>query len=317
MKKHIGMIVIGASIVAILVLYWITFTVRWKEQALVVRFGEIKRMETEPGLKWKWPWEREVKFDGRIRTLVQIAKQTRTHDKQTIIATIYVNWRIKNPKLFYERFRIGGTGSEDVVYKARKAIEGWVDDAMNVIAEYNLEELITLDEARFKLHELEKDPQNGMLGRVREFAAAKEGYGIEIVDLGLRQLGVPDSVSQAVFERMRQDRDAVRDTLLAEGQSQAESIKGQAESQAAKIIAEAQARAKQIQAQGDAEAAQYYAAFLEHTDLANFLRRLDTLRTTLNDRATIVLDGKAPPYDMLSQAPHIVDKVINGKQSKN
>ena len=128
---------------------------------------------------------------------------------------------------------------------------------------------------------------------------------MEIVDLGIRQLGVPGPVTESVFNRMKEEREAVVRTLQADGQSQADSIIGQAKGQATRIKAEAEAKARAIEGQGDAEAAQYYAAFLENPALANFLRRLETLRKTLSERTTLVLDSETPPYNLLTVGPDL------------
>ena len=308
MKKHIGIVIIGLAILFILVLSSLTYTVRWKEKALVLNFGKISRVEEEPGLKWCLPWQNVMKFDGRLRNYQTVANQVQTRDKQTVIVTVYVNWRIDDASRFYERFRQGNTStSDDVVVKANDFLKSWVTESTNVFAEYELGELVTLDPDAFKLASVEKgdDGKGGMLKRIRDKANAGEGYGMEIVDLGIRQLGVPGPVTESVFNRMKEEREAVVRTLQADGQSQADSIIGQAKGQATRIKAEAEAKARAIEGQGDAEAAQYYAAFLENPALANFLRRLETLRKTLSERTTLVLDSGTPPYNLLTEGPDL------------
>ncbi len=308
MKKHIGIVIIGLAILFILVLSSLTYTVRWKEKALVLNFGKISRVEEEPGLKWCLPWQNVMKFDGRLRNYQTVANQVQTRDKQTVIVTVYVNWRIDDASRFYERFRQGNTStSDDVVVKANDFLKSWVTESTNVFAEYDLGQLVTLDQDAFKLASVEKgdDGKGGMLKRIRDKANAGEGYGMEIVDLGIRQLGVPGPVTESVFNRMKEEREAVVRTLQADGQSQADSIIGQAKGQATRIKAEAEAKARAIEGQGDAEAAQYYAAFLENPALANFLRRLETLRKTLSERTTLVLDSGTPPYNLLTEGPDL------------
>jgi len=307
-KKHIGIVIIGLAILFILVLSSLTYTVRWKEKALVLNFGKISRVEEEPGLKWCLPWQNVMKFDGRLRNYQTVANQVQTRDKQTVIVTVYVNWRIEDASRFYERFRQGNTStSDDVVVKANDFLKSWVTESTNVFAEYELGELVTLDPDAFKLASVEKgdDGKGGMLKRIRDKADAGDGYGMEIVDLGIRQLGVPGPVTESVFNRMKEEREAVVRTLQADGQSQADSIIGQAKGQATRIKAEAEAKARAIEGQGDAEAAQYYAAFLENPALANFLRRLETLRKTLSERTTLVLDSETPPYNLLTEGPDL------------
>ncbi len=313
MKKHLGVMIIGFIIAAILLLYWMTFTVRWQEKALVLTFDKVSREVDQPGLGWKWPWPLQtvVKFDCRIRTLQQQVTEIYTRDKQTIIVMVYLNWRIVNPKVFYERFRVGKTDqAADVVAYAEKDLRGWIADATKIFGEYDLGQLITLDPSRFKLTALEKGGsggKSGMLERIRKQAQSKGGYGIEIVDLGISRLGVPDKVSKSVFTRMQTDRQAEVRRLTADGQREADSIIGDAKSQAKIIKADAQAKAKYIEGQGDAQAAAYYSAFLAHPELADFLRRLETLRKTLSKRSTIILDSQSPPYNLLLQGAKLGD----------
>jgi membrane protease subunit HflC len=308
-KKNFSYITIGIIAVGILLLYMATFTVRWQEKALVLTFGKIERQVDQAGLNWIAPWQSVVKFDGRIRTLDLQGTQTVTRDMQNIIVTVYVNWRISDAQTFYERFRSDqGAQGEDVVYEAQKRLRNLMSDACHVFTEYNLSQLVTLDRNNFKLPLVEKgDGANGqaggMLGRIREKVAEKGGYGIEIIDIGIKRLGVPDSVTSAVFARMTKERNAEAQSLRSEGAAEAASIIGRADSEAGKILAQAKAKEREIKGQGDAEAAQYYSKFLAHPSLAMFLRKLETLRTTLSDRTTLSLDSQSAPYNLLMEGP--------------
>jgi membrane protease subunit HflC len=308
-KKYISYIAVAVVLFTILVLYMVTFTVQWKEKALVMTYGEIKGEAADPGLHWKWPWQEVEKFDGRIRTLQYKPEQMITRDEQSIIITVYVNWRINDARSFYKSFLVGGaSGSEEVIFEAEERLRGWVSSAKNIFAEYNLGQMITLDTVSFQLDTLERGQdgqQDSLLKRLRESVATGGNYGIEIIDVGLRQFGVPDEVTPQVFERIKKGREAIVASSVSEGNSLAKSIMGEAESEATKIVAGAQARAKSIKGEGDAEAAEYYAEFLAHPELANFLRRLETLRITLSERATIVIDSDSPPYNLLKKGPQI------------
>jgi modulator of FtsH protease HflC len=313
-RKHIGVIIVAATIVAILILYMVAFTVRFQEQALVLTFNKISRIEDSPGLKWKWipPIQKKVIFDTRIRTLQHRAAEFQTRDRQTMIVTVYVNWRITDVRTFYERFRPGGstTASEDVIAEAEKAIRGWIADASNIFAEYDFADLVTLDDSKFKLAVLEKggpDQVGGMLKRIQEKAAAGGGYGVGILDLGISKLGVPDEVTKAVFSRMQVERQSVVRTLIAEGEREATTIRADAVREATILKAQAQADAKDIRGKGDAAAAKYYQAFVEHKELANFLRRLETLRITLSERTTFILDSESPPYELITTGTDLLE----------
>ncbi len=311
MKKHYFVIALGFGIVAILLLYSVLKTVRSQEKALVVSFGKIVKVEEEPGLKFVMPWQKLVKFDTRIRTLEQQLEQTQTRDKQNVIVSVYVNWRVSDPVQFRNRFFVAGQyeTAEDIVFNAEDTIrKSWIADAKNIITEYNFNELITTNPDKFKLPELEKgtgDKIGGMLGRMIEKTSQENGYGIKIADVGIRRLGIPDQVTESVFNRMRADREAVVVTRTSEGKKIADETLGNAKSQATIINAEAVSKARQIEAEGDAEAAQYYAKFLEHPQLANFLRKLETLRKTLSKRTTLVLDKNSAPYSLIQDGPEL------------
>ena len=315
MKKHIGIVLVGSGLVVVLLLYTISFSVRWQEKALVLSFGKIVRQETSPGLKWKWPWPMQslVKFDGRYRTYKKKLTETITTDEQTIVASVYVNWRIDDAEAFYKKFRKTGIErAEDIVVEAEEnAIKAWVAETTNIISEYNFGEIVTLDKDNCKLAKLEKE----MLALVIASEASQD-YGIEFVDLGISRLGVPESVTESVFNRIRADRQAVVKTLESEGKSESASMRGAAESEAEIIKAKASAQARRIEGEGDAKAAEYYAQFLAHPELANFLRKLETLKT-LNDRTTLVLGSESSVYEMLHTGPKVNEDAGADKPTKD
>ncbi len=304
MKKHFGIVLIASIIVSILLLYLVTYTVNYQETALLLKFGEIEKAVVEPGLQFKWPnpINKVVKFDTRVRTLAMANYQTQTRDKQNVIVSVYVNWRIADAKAFYSKYRSGNT---DIIYNAEEKLqEIWKDRTYNLFAEYNFGELITLDKEKFKLFDLERG-SDSMLSRVRA-AMQEDNYGVEIVDVGISRLGVPDNVTESVFERMSADRQAVVTELMSQGDKYAKTMTGDAESKATIIKATAEAEAKSIRGEGDALAAESYSTFLKNPELANFLRRLETLRNTLNSRTTIILDKSTPPYQLMIDGPAIL-----------
>lgn len=313
MRKHIGVVVLGATIFVVLLLYMIAFSVRWQEKALVINLGgQISREVDEPGLHWKWPfYQKVVQFDGRIRTLQQQPTEIGAAGKQAIIASVYVNWKIVDARKFFESFSKEGTDSKSVVSYAEEVMDGWIKaEATNVFGEYGLSKLVTLDADQFKLEELERGSATkpGMLQKLCERASSEGGYGIEILDLGIRKLGIPDNVTKDVFARMVAERNKEVRGLKAEGKRDADSLISEAESKARIMVTKAEAKAKEIEGMGDAEAAKHYKKFLDHAALANFLRRLETLKTTLSDRTTLILDSKSPPYELIMKGMNLMEE---------
>ncbi len=321
MRKHIGVIVLAVTIVLILLLYMIAFSVRWQEKGLVINLGgQISREVDEAGLHWKWPfYQKVVQFDGRIRTLQQKPMTIGAEGKQTIIASVYVNWRIADARKFFESFSKEGTRSKDVIAYAEKILQGWIKaDATSVFGDYNLAKLVTLDPTQFKLVELERGSatKEGMLQKLRAQASVEGGYGIEILDLGIRKLGIPDNITKDVFQRMKAEREAEVSRLVSEGDRDAEILIADAQSKAAIMETTAQAKAKDIRGKGDAQAAEFYKKFLDNAALANFLRRLETLRKTLSDRTTLILDSKSPPYNMITRGADLQNYGADGTEEK-
>jgi len=307
LKRHITSVMIGVVIVLVLVLYLVTFTVRYQEKALVLTFGKIERQVDEAGLHWIKPWQKVVKFDARIHTLQGQATQTTTKDRKSIIVTVYVNWRIVDAKTFYLKFSQGkGSGSEDVVRYAEESLRGLISNAVNVFAEYRFNQLVTLDREAFKLAEVERndDGPGGMLKRIRRDVDSAN-YGVEIVDVGIKQLGVPDSVTEVVFTRVIAERQTEIKRLTVDGEGLAASIVARAKGEATETKSLAEAQARKIEGLGDAEAAEHYANFLEHPSLADFLRKLDTLRKTLSEQTTIVIDADSPAFNMILEGPNV------------
>lgn len=309
----------------ILALYMVTFSVRWQERALVLSFGKIVKTVDTAGLNWKLPWplQKVVKFDGRIRTLENQAREISTKDKLNIIVVVYINWRIGDVRTFYETFLTANNAKpEDIIGQAEKLLRNHISQVSNIFAEYNLSELITMDSSQFKLPEIERGSPDapspgGMLKRIKDAVNAEGGLGIEIIDVGIKQLGVPDEVTKSVFDRMNEERLTEVARLMADGQSQAESIIGRANSQATIIRSDAQAKAKEIQGEGDAQATQYNAKLLDHKSLADFLLKLETLRKTLNTRVTLVIDMNSEPFKMLLERPKVEARIQSSSPNDN
>ena len=95
------------------------------------------------------------------------------------------------------------------------------------------------------------------------------------------------------------ERKRVADKYIAEGESEARKIRISADSAKVIKLADAEAQAKEIRAKGDAEAAKYYAVFKQNPELAEFLRKLDSLRVVMKGRTTLVVDTNTAPFDLL------------------
>ena len=128
-------------------------------------------------------------------------------------------------------------------------------------------------------------------------------YGIQIEFLGIKKLGLPDSVTEAVFTRMKSERNILISQAQNEGEAEAIKIKANADRQASVTLANAQAEATRIEGEGVAEAAKTLPIFQENPDLAVFLLRIDALQQSLNQNATLIFDQHMPPFDLFQDLP--------------
>jgi modulator of FtsH protease HflC len=240
------------------------------------------------GFRLPWPVHDVHKFDKRIQSSEWTFEETGTIDAQPILVKVFVTWRISDALKFFDSF------SGDMA-KANEALEGKVRSAQNaVIGNYAFNNLVTTNKEELKLDAIEDD----MKKRVGEDS---DDNGIEIIMVGIKRLGIPESVTSAVFERMKAERQAEIQKIEAEGERQAMEIKAKADLEANKILAEARAEAIQISGEAEAQAAKSYKVFKQNPELANFLFQRKALEGLLKENSTLILDPNTPPFNLLTQ----------------
>ena len=314
-KNHINTsLIIGAFLVIIFGFMLFTFQVREGEVAIKTRFGKAvlyddlyvegdtlpdgkavgdvktKKADIGPGLHTRLPWPvHDVHiFDKRIQSSEWAFEQTGTSNAQPILIKVFVTWKISDALKFFDKFS-GDKAKADAV------LEGKVRSAQNsVIGEYAFNNLVSTNKEELKLDEIEEK----MKTRV---ADDSKDNGIEIIMVGIKRLGIPESVTGAVFERMKAERQAEIQKIEAEGERQATEIKAKADLEANKILAQARAEAIQISGQAEAQAAKYYEVFKQNPELANFLFQRKALEGLLKENSTLILDPNTPPFNLLTQ----------------
>jgi membrane protease subunit HflC len=295
--KNIAITIFIVLIVAVMVLYFISFQVREIESALVTTFGRATRGITKPGWYFKWPApiERVYKFDSRMRVFEADLGETTTKGAVPIIVNTYVVWKIAEPLVF---FNAVGT-----IKEAENKLLSQLSDTQNkVIGRHDFAEFVNSNPSKIKF----EDIQNEMLDDLKQ--PVRADYGIEIKTLGIKQLKISEEVSKDVFERMRAERNRRTEATIAEGNAEATRIKTDADSKKTELLAAAEARAKAIRAEGDAEAAKYYKLLEEDPDFAIFLRNIEALKKYLEKRSTIVFSADTEPFKLLKKMPDIKPK---------
>lgn len=296
MKKNLLTIIISAVLAVIFVLLLFTFQVRTSEVAVVTTFGQTTREISEPRafpfFKWPWPIQKVYKLDKRIQNFEDALGEPITADNNNLLVNVYVGWRIADAKAFFPKFAGGSTVAaqrmlKDIVSQAKIAVVG----------KHPLGDFVNANEKDLKFDVIESEIQ-----AIAQAQIATNNCGIRIEYLGIKRLGLPESVTQSVFDRMTAERKGLADKLDSEGQAEAQKIKSAADREAQEKISAAEGEARKIRGQGEAVAANVLPVFQQNPDLANFLLRIESLEASLKERSVLIFDTRTPPFDLFSGA---------------
>ncbi|MFM7816631.1 MAG: SPFH domain-containing protein, partial [Verrucomicrobiota bacterium] len=215
-------------------------------------------------------------------------EESTTRDARNLLVTVYVGWRIESARKFLELF--GGDTA-----KAENTLEGLVRNAKNaVIGRYVFSDLISPDPKAVKFDQFEADVLKEIAG------PASEKYGIKIELVGVKQLGLPETITGKVFERMRAERDRLVKQYQGEGNARAQEIRSEADRKRDEVLAKARADALRIMGEADAQASKELAILEKNPGLAVFLYQVNALKESLRERTTLFLDQKTAPFNLLS-----------------
>lgn len=290
MKRNLLTLVIGAVLILVFALLLFMFQVRQSEVAVVTTFGKPTRPLTKPGPYFKWPWpiQKVYKFDQRIQSFEDKFTEDLTADGNNLNTMVYVGWRITEPEVFFPKFA-GGS-----VMEAEKMLEGILRSGKSgVVGRHPLSDFVNANEAELKFDAIEVE--------IKEFVQSQlqtNNCGIQIEFLGIKKLGLPESVTQNVFERMTSERQVLVSKSQNEGEAEAQNIRSAANRKAAELLANAEGQATRIRGLGEAAAAEFLPVFQQNPTLANFLLRRDALEQSLNERSTLIFDQRTPPFDL-------------------
>lgn len=251
------------------------FTVSEREHAVKFRFGEIMQSDYEPGLYWKVPFVNTVrKYDNRVLTLDNQPERFLTEEKKNVIVDFFVKWQITDVDSFYR-----ATGGAEVA-ATQRLVKVVYDGLRNEFAKRTVKEVVSAD-------------RNEIVDVMMQKAqlAAKE-FGVNIVDVRVKRIELPQEVSASVFQRMKEERARIASQLRAEGAEAAERIRSQADRERTVILAEAFRDAERIRGEGDAKAADIYAkAYEQDAEFYSFYRSLEAYRRSIgNGSDVLVLD---------------------------
>ena len=272
MSNKLGIALAGALAVLFLASLSL-FTVDQRERAIVFQLGEVKEVITTPGLHVKWPFIQNVRyFDARILTLdTPDAERYITSEKKNLLVDTFVKWKINDARQFY--ISIGDEA------QAQTRISQTVNATLR-------EEF-----GKHTVHEVVSEDRDVIMSIVRERANqdAKK-IGVEIIDVRLKRVDLPQEVSESVYKRMDAERKSVANQLRSEGSAAAERIRAEADKEREVIIANAYKDAQRVKGEGDAKAAAAYAqAFGQNAEFYAFYRSLEAYRSSFKSRSDVMV----------------------------
>jgi membrane protease subunit HflC len=276
-------------VVVVFVLLQLLVIVRQGEVGVLTSLGKAVKQYDEPGMyvKWPRPIQRVYKLDNRLHTQETTFGETLTRDGINILVSVYAGWRVTEPQKFLERVDFD-------VETAERNLDGLIRDRQKaVIGKYAFTDLFNVEADKVQLEAIE----NEMLAEVK--AVALERYGVEIEMIGIHRIGLPESITTSVFERMMAERKRLSDQYRAEGEAKATEIRAVADSTRDKLLSGARADAVRRRGEADAQAAKYYQVFAKNPELARDLRRLVSYEAILKENATIILGTDSEPFRVM------------------
>jgi len=269
--------IIIAAVVALLIILGLNslFVVNQGHSALLLQFGRVVRTDYQPGLHAKIPLLQQVaEFDDRIQSLDAQPQPYITAEKKSVNVNFYVKWRIADTTAFYN-----ATGGDPL--QAAQRLMPLINDALR---------------AQFNTHKLDEIIAGGSQqiteqSRAVADAAARKSLGMEVIDVRIKGIDLPDEVSAAVYKRMRAEQVQVANELRSSGQEAKARIQADADRQVVVLKADAERDAEKVRGDGDAQAAAIYAqSYGQDPEFYNFYRSLIAYSTAFkNGRGVLIL----------------------------
>ena len=301
-------------IIGLLTLNSALFTVNETNQIVVTQLGKPIKVLKKPGLYMKIPFIQTAnKFEDRLLEYEAAPRRCVTKDKKYVFLNNYARWRIVDPLLFMKTVRNeSGANSrlDDIVYAAVREEVGRYN-LMDTVRSSNRKILsaeITPEEEEIKreIERIEMGREKIMKIVTEKSDQMMRQYGIKVIDVRIKRADLPKANTEAVFARMKAERNRISNRYLSEGEGEKAKILGEMERELAQIRAEAYRKAQEIKGKADAQATGIYAqAYEQDPDFFNFLKTLETYRETLPKKTLIVvpLDSKFFKYLAPEAAP--------------
>ncbi|MFO7858586.1 MAG: protease modulator HflC [Ectothiorhodospiraceae bacterium] len=269
LKTFIGIVVAAALVVG----YFSVFKVEETEKALKFRLGEIIRADYEPGLHFKTPFINNVRtFDARVQTLDAEPERYLTGELKNLIVDAYVKWRVSDVREYYTT--VGGNPER-------------ANDRLNE----NIKDSLRSEFGRRSIQEVVSGERGQIMDILAEEANSyASSLGVEVLDVRLKRVDLPEAVSESVFERMVAERERVARDIRARGDEASERIRADADRQRTVIVAEARRDGEQLRGEGDAEATRIFGqAAEENREFFDFTRSLSAYQRAFESQDDVLV----------------------------
>ena len=274
--------VVVALAIVIVAAFASTFSVHVTERAIKLELGDVVNADYEPGLHLKIPLYQTVyRFDDRILTMDAAPDRVLTIEKKNLIVDAFMKWEIIDTVLFFE----STGGNED---RARSRLHEYLKNQLyDEFGKRTIKEVVSGERIE-------------IMNTVQEIVDRKaKDLGVNVVDVRIKKVELPEGVRQPVYERMEQERNAVAQRYRAEGREEAQRIRAEANREVEEILAQAYREAQSIRGEGDAQAAQIYArGYRRDPEFYSFYRSLLAYENSFQGgRDALVLEPDSEFFD--------------------
>lgn len=267
------LITLVGFVLASLLVYSSVFVVTEYQRAVTLEFGRLINADVDPGFHWKKPWVDVRKFDARLMTADARPENFYTSEKKRLVVSYYIKWRVQNVETYYKA--TGGDEARAVDLLAKPVADGLRNQF-----------------GRRTLHDVVSGKRDELMAEITESSNLKtiQDMGVEIKDIRVKRIDLPEEVSRSVFDRMSADREKEAREYRSSGVAQGEKIRADADRDRAVIEAEAYSTAEQTRGEGDAKSAAIFAAaYSKDPEFYSFLRSLNAYKNSFQNKGDLLV----------------------------